>query len=530
MDGVGPDVVPVDRGDPGAVRPAPQGHRAAGPRPAPAARPGAEDAAVRRRQPVRRAAVVDAGRHGGLQPGVDVGRRPCRGSERADRARWLGASGCTASGRPPPPEPAVRTRSPREYGVAGPGPPRARCVRAAAAAPRSGCGRCGARRPAGRRARRLQRGSGLGRAGRRDRLRGARARRAGRRWSPSTTGCSPARPSGPPRSADLLRAGSAWTRCWSCRSRWAPTAARRRAARTARYAALDARRARGAPAPGSLLGHTLDDQAETVLLGLGRGSGPALGRRHGRPGSTAVLAGGRCSASAGRRPGRPAPPQGLPVWDDPRNADPAYTRVRLRAEVLPLLEDVLGGGVAAALARTAALLREDLDALDALAAADGRCRSRRRLPADARRAAGRAAPPGAARWLLRRRGARPAGGPPGRRRRAADPVARAGPGRPTRRRGRRPGVWQAGPAAARPARGRAARRAADPRGALSRDCDLAGQARGALGPDHGYGAGHRPRAARPRSRSRPRSASWPTRSPPTTPAGRCCSSASSRAR
>src|SRR5439155_26986437 len=60
--------------------------------------------------------------------------------------------------------------------------------------------------------------------------------------------------------------------------------------------------------------------------------------------------------------------QGLPVWDDPWNADLAYTRSRLRAEVLPLLEEVLGGGVAPALARTAALLRGDLDALDALAA------------------------------------------------------------------------------------------------------------------------------------------------------------------
>jgi tRNA(Ile)-lysidine synthase len=60
--------------------------------------------------------------------------------------------------------------------------------------------------------------------------------------------------------------------------------------------------------------------------------------------------------------------QGLPVWDDPWNADPAYTRARIRADVLPLMEEVLGGGVAAALARTAALLREDVDALDALAA------------------------------------------------------------------------------------------------------------------------------------------------------------------
>jgi tRNA(Ile)-lysidine synthase len=58
----------------------------------------------------------------------------------------------------------------------------------------------------------------------------------------------------------------------------------------------------------------------------------------------------------------------LPVWDDPWNDDPAYTRVRLRAAVLPLLEEVLGGGVAPALARTAALLRDDLDALDDLAA------------------------------------------------------------------------------------------------------------------------------------------------------------------
>jgi tRNA(Ile)-lysidine synthase len=61
--------------------------------------------------------------------------------------------------------------------------------------------------------------------------------------------------------------------------------------------------------------------------------------------------------------------QGLPVWDDPWNADPAYTRARLRAEVLPLLEEVLGGGVAPALARTAALLREDLAALDELTGA-----------------------------------------------------------------------------------------------------------------------------------------------------------------
>jgi tRNA(Ile)-lysidine synthase len=115
------------------------------------------------------------------------------------------------------------------------------------------------------------------------------------------------------------------------------------------------------------LGHTLDDQAETVLLGLARGSGPrsVAGMVEHRAPFWRPLLGVRretTRAACGA--------QELPVWDDPWNADPAYTRVRLRTEVLPLLEDVLGGGVAPALARTAALLREDLDALDALAAGE----------------------------------------------------------------------------------------------------------------------------------------------------------------
>ncbi|MFZ0832860.1 MAG: TilS substrate-binding domain-containing protein, partial [Mycobacterium sp.] len=61
---------------------------------------------------------------------------------------------------------------------------------------------------------------------------------------------------------------------------------------------------------------------------------------------------------------------GLRPWQDPHNADRRYTRARLRLDVLPLLEDVLGGGVAEALARTAAALREDCDALDDLANAE----------------------------------------------------------------------------------------------------------------------------------------------------------------
>jgi tRNA(Ile)-lysidine synthase len=59
---------------------------------------------------------------------------------------------------------------------------------------------------------------------------------------------------------------------------------------------------------------------------------------------------------------------GLDAWHDPQNADPAFQRVRLRREVLPLLEDVLAGGVAEALARTAVLLQDDLAALDSVAA------------------------------------------------------------------------------------------------------------------------------------------------------------------
>jgi tRNA(Ile)-lysidine synthase len=136
------------------------------------------------------------------------------------------------------------------------------------------------------------------------------------------------------------------------------------AARAARYAALDA--AAEALDADVLLGHTLDDQAETVLLGLGRGSGPRsiagmrpIDGRYRRPllGVRRDITEKACAAL------------GLTPWDDPHNADPAYQRVRLRREVLPLLDDVLQGGVAEALARTAALTRDDVDALDALAAA-----------------------------------------------------------------------------------------------------------------------------------------------------------------
>lgn len=133
------------------------------------------------------------------------------------------------------------------------------------------------------------------------------------------------------------------------------------AARKVRYEVFD-----GLDAEAVLLGHTLDDQAETVLLGLGRGSGsrslagmaPVDGRYR-RPllGLTRADTEQICRA------------HGLEWWSDPQNLDPSYTRARLRHEVLPLLEDVLGGGVARALARTADLLRADNAVLDEAAGA-----------------------------------------------------------------------------------------------------------------------------------------------------------------
>ena len=132
------------------------------------------------------------------------------------------------------------------------------------------------------------------------------------------------------------------------------------AARTARYAALRPLTEQGLV----LLGHTADDQAETVLLGLGRGSGmrSIAGMRPADRGYLRPLLGLRradteaaCAAI------------GLPVWQDPHNLDPRFRRVRLRREVLPLLEEVLAGGVTEALARTAQQLQDDLDALRALA-------------------------------------------------------------------------------------------------------------------------------------------------------------------
>ncbi len=132
------------------------------------------------------------------------------------------------------------------------------------------------------------------------------------------------------------------------------------AARAARYSALDA--ARGDRPV--LLAHTLDDQAETVLLGLARGSGA----RSLRGMSPWAAPWGRPLLGIRRADTRAAcAGAGVVAWDDPHNLDPRFRRVRVRSELLPLAEDVLGPGFAEALARTAGLLGEDEDALSALA-------------------------------------------------------------------------------------------------------------------------------------------------------------------
>jgi tRNA(Ile)-lysidine synthase len=114
-----------------------------------------------------------------------------------------------------------------------------------------------------------------------------------------------------------------------------------------------------------LLGHTLDDQAETVLLGLARGSGirslAGMAVRSGR--LLRPLLGLRRAVTE-----QACVELGLQPWSDPHNADPSYARVRVRRDALPALETALGPGIAEGLARTAALARNDADLLDTLAA------------------------------------------------------------------------------------------------------------------------------------------------------------------
>ncbi|HEY6496349.1 MAG TPA: ATP-binding protein, partial [Trebonia sp.] len=175
------------------------------------------------------------------------------------------------------------------------------------------------------------------------------------------------------------------------------------AARAARYAALE-EAAADVGAAAVLLGHTLDDQAETVLLGLARGSGPrslaGMPPRRGlffRP-----LLGLRRSVTA-----EACAAQGLSTWSDPHNADRRFARVRVRLDALPALEAALGPGVAEALARTAGQLRDDAEVLETIAASE---RGRGDFPMPA---ASLALLPGGVRTRVLRSAALEAGCPPG---------------------------------------------------------------------------------------------------------------------
>ena len=131
-------------------------------------------------------------------------------------------------------------------------------------------------------------------------------------------------------------------------------------ARRARYAALN-EIAEITDAVAIFLGHTKDDQAETVLLGLARGSGTrslsGMAERidkYRRP----LLAINRSQTEAACKE------VGIKYWSDPHNQSMEYARVRVREKVLPLMEAEIGPGIADALTRSAKILRDDADALD----------------------------------------------------------------------------------------------------------------------------------------------------------------------
>jgi tRNA(Ile)-lysidine synthase len=131
-------------------------------------------------------------------------------------------------------------------------------------------------------------------------------------------------------------------------------------AREARYAVLPA---------GVLTGHTADDQAETVLLRLLRGTGPT-GLAAMRPDQHPLLALRRAETE------QLCAHLGVAPFEDPSNDDDRFVRNRVRHEVVPLLDDVAGRDVVPLLCRLAALAAEDADLVAALAAGLDPCDAR----------------------------------------------------------------------------------------------------------------------------------------------------------
>ncbi|CAN5579099.1 hypothetical protein BH24ACT14_BH24ACT14_18980 [soil metagenome] len=144
------------------------------------------------------------------------------------------------------------------------------------------------------------------------------------------------------------------------------------AARSARYDAL-LTAAREAGAVAVLVGHTAEDQAETVLLNIARGAGlPGLaGMAAARQLAEDVVLLRPLLALRRADVRAVAAATGLPLAHDPTNDDPAQRRARARSDLLPSLARLTGGGTdpVAALARLAEQARDDAAALDELAGA-----------------------------------------------------------------------------------------------------------------------------------------------------------------
>ncbi|CAB4703064.1 unannotated protein [freshwater metagenome] len=127
-------------------------------------------------------------------------------------------------------------------------------------------------------------------------------------------------------------------------------------ARRARYEAFDRLNS-----VAIFLGHTHNDQAETVLLGLSRGSGTRslsgmaeVNGKYIRPFLTITR----------EQTEQACAEIGLTPWNDPHNKDSQFARVRVRTQALPVLEETIGPGISDALVRSAQILRDDADALD----------------------------------------------------------------------------------------------------------------------------------------------------------------------
>ncbi len=132
-------------------------------------------------------------------------------------------------------------------------------------------------------------------------------------------------------------------------------------ARTVRHEALT--RTLG-PAEWLVVGHTRDDQVETVLMRLVRGSGldGLAGMGHCEPPYVRPL------LDSSRSDARElAAITGMPWFDDPANLDRSHLRNRIRNDLLPVIESTFGAGLSTTLHRSAEVIRRDVSVLEDLA-------------------------------------------------------------------------------------------------------------------------------------------------------------------